>query len=321
MAVLNTLIPHIQLGIGSYYRPKNVKQFKHMKGIVLAGGSGTRLYPITKGVSKQLIPIFDKPMIYYPISVLMLAGIKEILIISTPHDLPGFERLLGDGKDLGVRFEYAEQPSPDGLAQAFIIGEKFIGNDTVCLVLGDNIFYGAGFTGMLRESVEAANKGKATVFGYYVNDPERYGVAEFDDKGNCISIEEKPQKPKSNYAVVGLYFYPNNVVEVAKNIKPSARGELEITTVNQEFLSRQSLKVQTLQRGFAWLDTGTHDSLSEASTFIEVIEKRQGQKIACLEEIALDNKWINKEQVIALAQPMIKNEYGQYLLRIAEISK
>lgn len=321
MAVLNTLIPHIQLGIGSYYRPKNVKQFKHMKGIVLAGGSGTRLYPITKGVSKQLIPIFDKPMIYYPISVLMLAGIKEILIISTPHDLPGFERLLGDGKDLGVRFEYAEQPSPDGLAQAFIIGEKFIGNDTVCLVLGDNIFYGAGFTGMLRESVEAANKGKATVFGYYVNDPEHYGVAEFDDKGNCISIEEKPQKPKSNYAVVGLYFYPNNVVEVAKNIKPSARGELEITTVNQEFLSRQSLKVQTLQRGFAWLDTGTHDSLSEASTFIEVIEKRQGQKIACLEEIALDNKWINKEQVIALAQPMIKNEYGQYLLRIAEISK
>ena len=321
MAVLNTLIPHIQLGIGSYYRPKNVKQFKHMKGIVLAGGSGTRLYPITKGVSKQLIPIFDKPMIYYPMSVLMLAGIKEILIISTPHDLPGFERLLGDGKDLGVRFEYAEQPSPDGLAQAFIIGEKFIGNDTVCLVLGDNIFYGAGFTGMLRESVEAANKGKATVFGYYVNDPERYGVAEFDDKGNCLSIEEKPQKPKSNYAVVGLYFYPNNVVEVAKNIKPSARGELEITTVNQEFLSRQSLKVQTLQRGFAWLDTGTHDSLSEASTFIEVIEKRQGQKIACLEEIALDNKWINKEQVIALAQPMIKNEYGQYLLRIAEISK
>ena len=321
MAVRNTLIPHIQLGIGSYYRPKNVKQFKHMKGIVLAGGSGTRLYPITKGVSKQLIPIFDKPMIYYPISVLMLAGIKEILIISTPHDLPGFERLLGDGKDLGVRFEYAEQPSPDGLAQAFIIGEKFIGNDTVCLVLGDNIFYGAGFTGMLRESVEAANKGKATVFGYYVNDPERYGVAAFDDKGNCLSIEEKPQKPKSNYAVVGLYFYPNNVVEEAKSIKPSARGELEITTVNQEFLSRQSLKVQTLQRGFAWLDTGTHDSLSEASTFIEVIEKRQGQKIACLEEIALDNKWINKEQVIALAQPMIKNEYGQYLLRIAEISK
>lgn len=292
-----------------------------MKGIVLAGGSGTRLYPITKGVSKQLIPIFDKPMIYYPISVLMLAGIREILIISTPHDLPGFERLLGDGKDLGVKFEYAEQPSPDGLAQAFIIGEKFIGNDTVCLVLGDNIFYGAGFTGMLRLSVEAANNGKATVFGYYVNDPERYGVAEFDDKGNCLSIEEKPQKPKSNYAVVGLYFYPNAVVEVAKNIKPSARGELEITTVNQEFLARQSLKVQTLQRGFAWLDTGTHDSLSEASTFIEVIEKRQGQKVACLEEIAMDNKWIDKEQVKALAQPMIKNQYGQYLMRIAEGAK
>ena len=272
-----------------------------MKGIVLAGGSGTRLYPITKGVSKQLIPIFDKPMIYYPISALMLAGIKEILIISTPHDLPGFERLLGDGKDLGVRFEYAEQPSPDGLAQAFIIGEKFIGNDTVCLVLGDN--------------------GKATVFGYYVNDPERYGVAEFDDKGNCLSIEEKPKQPKSNYAVVGLYFYPNAVVEVAKNIKPSARGELEITTVNQEFLSRGALKVQTLQRGFAWLDTGTHDSLSEASTFIEVIEKRQGQKVACLEEIAMDNKWIDKEQVKALAQPMIKNEYGQYLMRIAEMAK
>ena len=251
----------------------------------------------------------------------MLAGIREILIISTPHDLPGFERLLGDGKDLGVKFEYAEQPSPDGLAQAFIIGEKFIGNDTVCPVLGDNIFYGAGFTGMLRQSVEAANNGKATVFGYYVNDPERYGVAEFDDKGNCLSIEEKPQKPKSNYAVVGLYFYPNAVVEVAKNIKPSARGELEITTVNQEFLSRQSLKVQTLQRGFAWLDTGTHDSLSEASTFIEVIEKRQGQKVACLEEIAMDNKWIDKEQVKALAQPMIKNQYGQYLIRIAEGTK
>ncbi|EFC69489.1 MAG: glucose-1-phosphate thymidylyltransferase RfbA [Prevotella conceptionensis] len=292
-----------------------------MKGIVLAGGSGTRLYPITKGVSKQLIPIFDKPMIYYPISALMLAGIREILIISTPHDLPGFERLLGDGKDLGVRFEYAEQPSPDGLAQAFIIGEKFIGNDTVCLVLGDNIFYGAGFTGMLRQSVEAANNGKATVFGYYVNDPERYGVAEFDDKGNCLSIEEKPKHPKSNYAVVGLYFYPNAVVEVAKNIKPSARGELEITTVNQEFLSRGALKVQTLQRGFAWLDTGTHDSLSEASTFIEVIEKRQGQKVACLEEIAMDNKWIDKEQVKALAQPMIKNEYGQYLMRIAQMAK
>jgi len=292
-----------------------------MKGIVLAGGSGTRLYPITKGVSKQLIPIFDKPMIYYPISALMLAGIREILIISTPHDLPGFERLLGDGKDLGVRFEYAEQPSPDGLAQAFIIGEKFIGNDTVCLVLGDNIFYGAGFTGMLRQSVESANNGKATVFGYYVNDPERYGVAEFDDKGNCLSIEEKPKHPKSNYAVVGLYFYPNAVVEVAKNIKPSARGELEITTVNQEFLSRGALKVQTLQRGFAWLDTGTHDSLSEASTFIEVIEKRQGQKVACLEEIAMDNKWIDKEQVKALAQPMIKNEYGQYLMRIAQMTK
>ena len=292
-----------------------------MKGIVLAGGSGTRLYPITKGVSKQLIPIFDKPMIYYPISALMLAGIKEILIISTPHDLPGFERLLGDGKDLGVRFEYAEQPSPDGLAQAFIIGEKFIGNDTVCLVLGDNIFYGAGFTGMLRQSVESANNGKATVFGYYVNDPERYGVAEFDDKGNCLSIEEKPKHPKSNYAVVGLYFYPNAVVEVAKNIKPSARGELEITTVNQEFLSRGALKVQTLQRGFAWLDTGTHDSLSEASTFIEVIEKRQGQKVACLEEIAMDNRWIDKEQVKALAQPMIKNEYGQYLMRIAQMAK
>ena len=292
-----------------------------MKGIVLAGGSGTRLYPITKGVSKQLIPIFDKPMIYYPISALMLAGIREILIISTPHDLPGFERLLGDGKDLGVRFEYAEQPSPDGLAQAFIIGEKFIGNDTVCLVLGDNIFYGAGFTGMLRQSVESANNGKATVFGYYVNDPERYGVAEFDDKGNCLSIEEKPKHPKSNYAVVGLYFYPNAVVEVAKSIKPSARGELEITTVNQEFLSRGALKVQTLQRGFAWLDTGTHDSLSEASTFIEVIEKRQGQKVACLEEIAMDNRWIDKEQVKALAQPMIKNEYGQYLMRIAQMAK
>ena len=260
-------------------------------------------------------------MIYYPISALMLAGIREILIISTPHDLPGFERLLGDGKDLGVRFEYAEQPSPDGLAQAFIIGEKFIGNDTACLVLGDNIFYGAGFTGMLRQSVGAANNGKATVFGYYVNDPERYGVAEFDDKGNCLSIEEKPKQPKSNYAVVGLYFYPNAVVEVAKNIKPSARGELEITTVNQEFLSRGALKVQTLQRGFAWLDTGTHDSLSEASTFIEVIEKRQGQKVACLEEIAMDNKWIDKEQVKALAQPMIKNEYGQYLMRIAEMAK
>ena len=267
-----------------------------MKGIVLAGGSGTRLYPITKGVSKQLIPIFDKPMIYYPISALMLAGIKEILIISTPHDLPGFERLLGDGKDLGVRFEYAEQPSPDGLAQAFIIGEKFIGNDTVCLVLGDNIFYGAGFTGMLKQSVEAANNGKATVFGYYVNDPERYGVAEFDDKGNCLSIEEKPKQPKSNYAVVGLYFYPNAVVEVAKNIKPSARGELEITTVNQEFLSRGALKVQTLQRGFAWLDTGTHDSLSEASTFIEVIEKRQGQKVASSKRLQWTTSGLTKNK-------------------------
>ncbi|WP_315404007.1 glucose-1-phosphate thymidylyltransferase RfbA [Hoylesella saccharolytica] len=289
-----------------------------MKGIVLAGGSGTRLYPITKGISKQLIPIFDKPMIYYPISVLMLAGIKEILIISTPYDLPGFQRLLGDGKDLGVRFEYAEQPSPDGLAQAFIIGEKFIGTDSVCLVLGDNIFYGAGFTGMLKQCVRDVERGKASVFGYYVNDPERYGVAEFDKEGNCLSIEEKPAKPKSNYAVVGLYFYPNSVVETAKQIKPSARGELEITTVNQMYLEKQALKVQTLQRGFAWLDTGTHDSLSEASTFIEVIEKRQGQKVACLEEIALENGWINQAQVRQLAQPMIKNGYGQYLLRIAQ---
>jgi len=289
-----------------------------MKGIVLAGGSGTRLYPITKGISKQLIPIFDKPMIYYPISVLMLAGIKDILIISTPYDLPGFQRLLGDGKDLGVRFEYAEQPSPDGLAQAFIIGEKFIGTDSVCLVLGDNIFYGAGFTGMLKQCVRDTEQGKASVFGYYVNDPERYGVAEFDKEGNCLSIEEKPAKPKSNYAVVGLYFYPNSVVETAKQIKPSARGELEITTVNQMYLEKQALKVQTLQRGFAWLDTGTHDSLSEASTFIEVIEKRQGQKVACLEEIALENGWINQAQVRQLAQPMIKNEYGQYLLRIAQ---
>ena len=290
-----------------------------MKGIVLAGGSGTRLYPITKGISKQLIPIYDKPMIYYPVSVLMLAGIKEILIISTPFDLPGFKRLLGDGSSYGVRFEYAEQPSPDGLAQAFIIGEKFIGNDSVCLVLGDNIFYGAGFSSLLQNSVQMAEKeNKATVFGYYVNDPERYGVAEFDKTGKCLSIEEKPEHPKSNYAVVGLYFYPNSVVEIAKNIKPSPRGELEITTVNQCYLKEDNLMVQTLQRGFAWLDTGTHDSLSEASTFIECIEKRQGLKVACLEEIAYKKGWITTEKLREEAQPLIKNNYGKYLLQRAE---
>lgn len=287
-----------------------------MKGIVLAGGSGTRLYPITKGVSKQLLPIYDKPMIYYPISVLMLAGIRDILIISTPQDLPGFQRLLGSGEDYGVRFEYAEQPSPDGLAQAFIIGDNFIGKDAACLVLGDNIFYGQGFRPMLEQAVrDAEENNKATVFGYHVADPERYGVAEFDKSGNCISLEEKPKNPKSNYAVTGLYFYPNKVVEVAKNIKPSARGELEITTVNQRFLEDKQLKIQLLGRGFAWLDTGTHDSLSEASTFVDVIEKRQGLKVACLEMIAYRRGWINKEKLNQLAQPMAKNQYGQYLLQ------
>lgn len=290
-----------------------------MKGIVLAGGSGTRLYPITKGISKQLMPIYDKPMVYYPISVLMLAGIREILIISTPHDLPGFKRLLGDGSDYGVHFEYAEQPSPDGLAQAFIIGEQFVGNDSVCMILGDNLFYGAGFSGMLKEAVRTVEEeNKATVFGYWVADPERYGVAEFDKEGNCLSIEEKPINPKSNYAVVGLYFYPNKVLKVAKTIKPSARGELEITTVNQRFLNDGELKVQTLGRGFAWLDTGTHDSLSEASTFIEVIEKRQGLKVACLEAIAYRKGWISEERMRELAQPMLKNQYGQYLLKVIE---
>ena len=290
-----------------------------MKGIVLAGGSGTRLYPITKGVSKQLLPIFDKPMVYYPISVLMLAGIRDILLISTPQDLPGFKRLLGDGSDYGVNLQYAEQPSPDGLAQAFTIGREFIGDDSACLVLGDNIFYGTGFTGMLREAVRTAEEeSKATVFGYWVSDPERYGVAEFDEQGNCLSIEEKPQHPKSNYAVVGLYFYPNKVVDVAAHIKPSARGEYEITTVNQEFLQDGELKVQTLGRGFAWLDTGTHDSLSEASTFVEVIEKRQGLKIACLEEIAFRNGWISAETLRKLAAPMLKNQYGQHLMKLIE---
>ncbi len=293
-----------------------------MKGIVLAGGSGTRLYPITKGVSKQLLPIFDKPMVYYPISVLMQAGIRDILIISTPQDLPGFQRLLGDGSDYGVHFQYAEQPSPDGLAQAFIIGEEFIGDDCACLVLGDNIFYGNGFTTLLRNAVRDAEENqKATVFGYWVNDPERYGVAEFDKEGNCLSIEEKPQHPKSNYAVVGLYFYPNKVVDIAKHVKPSARGELEITTVNQEFLKDGELKVQVFGRGFAWLDTGTHDSLAEASTFVEVIEKRQGLKIACLEGIAYRKGWITEARMRELAQPMLKNQYGQYLLKVIDEMK
>lgn len=292
-----------------------------MKGIILAGGSGTRLYPITKGISKQLIPIFDKPMIYYPLSVLMLAGIRDILVISTPYDLPGFKRLLGTGEDIGLNISYAEQPSPDGLAQAFIIGEDFIGDDDACLVLGDNIFYGAGFSALLKDSVDAAKNGKASVFGYYVNDPERYGVAEFDDKGNCLSIEEKPEHPKSNYAVVGLYFYPNKVVDVASKIEPSARGEYEITTVNQWFLRDNELKVQTLGRGFAWLDTGTHDSLSEASTYIEVLEKRQGLKVACLEAIAYRQGWIDDEKMRELAKPMIKNQYGQYLLNVIEEKK
>ena len=290
-----------------------------MKGIVLAGGSGTRLYPITKGVSKQLLPIYDKPMVYYPISALMLAGIRDILIISTPYDLPGFKRLLGDGSDYGVHFEYAEQPSPDGLAQAFIIGEKFLGRDSVCLVLGDNIFYGSGFTTLLRNAVkDAEDNGKATVFGYWVSDPKRYGVAEFDRQGNCLSIEEKPKDPKSNYAVVGLYFYPNKVIDVVKQIKPSTRGELEITSVNQVFLNDGALKVRVFGRGFAWLDTGTHDSLAEASTFVEVIEKRQGLKVACLEGIAYRNGWISEERLLEIAQPMLKNQYGQYLLKVIE---
>ncbi len=297
----------------------NVNDCRTMKGIVLAGGSGTRLYPITKGISKQLMPIYDKPMVYYPISVLMLAGIRDILVISTPQDLPGFRRLLGGGSDYGVRFEYAEQPSPDGLAQAFTIGADFIGDDSACLVLGDNIFHGAGFTGMLKEAVRAAEEdGKATVFGYRVNDPERYGVAEFDREGNCLSIEEKPEHPKSNYAVVGLYFYPNKVVEVARNIRPSARGEYEITTVNQRFLEDGELKVQTLPRGFAWLDTGTHDSLAEASIYVEVLEKRQGLKIACLEDIAYRNGWIDEDRMRELAKPMLKNQYGQYLLKVID---